>query len=121
MVKIVLPAASLTGVMQDRVASPSINTVQAPQSPAPQPNFVPTRPKFVAQRPQKGHLRLDINRDFPSIDDKKGHGPHASDPACCSAKLRRLKRTSEANCRTRAIKSARAANILPCTGPAQAG
>src|ERR1700729_4367214 len=44
MVRIFLSAASLTGVMQDRVASPSMITVQAPHNPAPQPNFVPTIP-----------------------------------------------------------------------------
>src|SRR5882757_7258030 len=44
MVRIVLSAASLIGVMQDRVASPSMITVQAPHNPAPQPNFVPTIP-----------------------------------------------------------------------------
>src|SRR5271169_6732798 len=41
MVVIFLPTASLTEVWQDRTASPLIWTVQAPQSPAPQPNFVP--------------------------------------------------------------------------------
>src|SRR5580692_4578212 len=44
MVRILLSAAALTGVMQDRVASPSMITVQAPHNPAPQPNFVPTIP-----------------------------------------------------------------------------
>src|SRR5580693_6911422 len=44
MVRILLSAASLTGVMQDRVASPSMITVQAPHNPAPQPNLVPTIP-----------------------------------------------------------------------------
>src|ERR1700733_14542009 len=44
MVRILLSAAALTGVMQDLVASPSMITVQAPHNPAPQPNFVPTIP-----------------------------------------------------------------------------
>src|SRR6202030_138140 len=33
-----------TGVMQDRVATPSICTVQAPESAMPQPNLVPLMP-----------------------------------------------------------------------------
>src|ERR1700730_7923603 len=41
MVVIFLPTASLTEVWQDRTASPLTWTVQAPQRPAPQPNFVP--------------------------------------------------------------------------------
>src|SRR5580692_11655791 len=41
MVVIFLPTASLTCVWQDRTASPLMWTVQAPHSPAPQPNFVP--------------------------------------------------------------------------------
>jgi len=36
-----LPEAWETGVEHDRTAAPSICTVQAPQSPAPHPNFVP--------------------------------------------------------------------------------
>src|SRR5271166_996256 len=35
------PATFETGVEHDRIADPSRCTVQAPQSPAPQPNFVP--------------------------------------------------------------------------------
>src|SRR5215216_3320540 len=41
MVVIFLPRASLTGVWQERTASPLMWTVQAPQRPAPHPNFVP--------------------------------------------------------------------------------
>src|SRR5579859_4661875 len=41
MVTIGLPVAVATGVWQDRVATPSMWTVQAPQSPMPQPYFVP--------------------------------------------------------------------------------
>jgi hypothetical protein len=35
------PATCETGVEHDRIAAPSTCTVQAPQNPAPQPNFVP--------------------------------------------------------------------------------
>src|SRR6202030_4520601 len=38
------PETSFTAVMQARVASPSIWTVQAPHSATPQPNFVPVSP-----------------------------------------------------------------------------
>src|SRR5258708_25861557 len=41
MVVIFLPATSEIAVWHDRTASPLTWTVQAPQSPAPQPNFVP--------------------------------------------------------------------------------
>src|SRR6202021_1281289 len=38
------PATAPIKVMQDRVARPSTCTVQAPQKPIPQPNFVPVSP-----------------------------------------------------------------------------
>jgi hypothetical protein len=41
MVVILCPATALTGVTQERRASPSTWTVQAPQSETPQPNLVP--------------------------------------------------------------------------------
>src|SRR5437868_3183243 len=41
MVVTALPATCETGVEQERVDAPSTCTVQAPHSPAPQPNFVP--------------------------------------------------------------------------------
>src|SRR5438067_2300220 len=41
MVRTDLPATSRIGVEQERMASPLRCTVQAPQSPAPQPNLVP--------------------------------------------------------------------------------
>ena len=40
-----LPFASLIAVTQERVASPSRWTVQAPQAATPQPNFVPVSPR----------------------------------------------------------------------------
>src|SRR5271154_1354367 len=40
-----LPFASLIAVTQDRMASPSRCTVQAPQAATPQPNFVPVSPR----------------------------------------------------------------------------
>src|SRR4051812_17658087 len=44
MVVIFLPAASETGIEQERVATPSTCTVQAPHCAMPQPYFVPVRP-----------------------------------------------------------------------------
>src|ERR1700716_3181882 len=44
MVVTVLPAAAEIEVMQERIATPSRCTVQAPQSAIPHPNFVPVRP-----------------------------------------------------------------------------
>ena len=31
--------------------------------------------EFVAQHPQKGHVRLDVERELPSVDSKVDHGP----------------------------------------------
>src|SRR5579864_9359376 len=44
MVVICLPAASATGTEQERVATPSICTVQAPHCAMPQPYLVPVMP-----------------------------------------------------------------------------
>ena len=44
MVVIGLPATALTGIEQERVATPAIWTVQAPHCAMPQPYFVPVRP-----------------------------------------------------------------------------
>ena len=46
MVVICLPAASLTDMPQDRIATPSIWTVQAPHCAMPQPYLVPVSPTF---------------------------------------------------------------------------
>src|ERR1700736_3900670 len=46
MVVICLPAASLTSTPQERIATPSIWTVQAPHCAMPQPYLVPVRPIF---------------------------------------------------------------------------
>ena len=46
MVVICLPMASLTSTPQDRIAAPSMWTVQAPHCAMPQPYLVPVRPAF---------------------------------------------------------------------------
>src|SRR5713226_7025318 len=43
-----------TGVMQEREATPSICTVQAPQSAMPQPNFVPVMPSTSRNTHKRG-------------------------------------------------------------------
>src|SRR2546428_14131356 len=44
MVVIFLPTAALTGITQERIALPSMCTVQAPHCAMPQPYLVPVRP-----------------------------------------------------------------------------
>src|SRR5438045_1000240 len=56
MVVIRLPEAALMGVRQLRAAVPSMCTVHAPQSPMPQPNFVP-----VSSRPSRKYHRSGIS------------------------------------------------------------
>jgi len=58
---IFFPATLETGVMQERVASPLMCTVQAPQSAMPQPNFVPVMFSVFTQHPEERHLRININ------------------------------------------------------------
>ena len=77
MVVICLPAASLTGTAQERIATPSICTVQAPHCAMPQPYLVPVRPMF-AHHPQQRRVRLDVDIDRLSVDAKLCHwGPQA--------------------------------------------
>src|ERR1700722_17014414 len=54
MVVIFFPATDETGVMQERVASPSICTVQAPHRAIPQPNFVPVMPRVSRRTHNSG-------------------------------------------------------------------
>src|SRR5882672_6924035 len=48
------PASALTGRMHERVARPSMRTVQAPQRPAPQPNFAPVSPAWSRRYQRSG-------------------------------------------------------------------
>ncbi len=59
--------------MQDRVGTPSICTVQAPHSPAPQPNFVPGHLHHVAQCPEQRHVRIGIDRADAAINSQINH------------------------------------------------
>ena len=54
MVVTFLPATLETGVMQERVASPLMCTVQAPHSAMPQPNFVPVMSRVSRSTHSKG-------------------------------------------------------------------
>src|SRR4029079_6292041 len=63
MVVIFLPTASLTWVWQERTASPLRWTVQAPQRPAPQPNFVPVICN-CSRMTQSSGVSLDASTDI---------------------------------------------------------
>src|SRR5512134_1238598 len=54
MVTISLPCALPAGVTQERAASPSRCTVQAPHCAAPQPNFVPVSPTTSRSAQSRG-------------------------------------------------------------------
>src|SRR6201996_6319238 len=54
MVVILVPTAPLTGNEQERVATPSICTVQAPHCAMPQPYLVPVRPSVSRKTQSKG-------------------------------------------------------------------
>src|SRR5271170_7191192 len=112
MVKIVLPAAALTGVMQDRVASLSINTVQAPQRPAPQPNFVPTRPNSSRSAHKRGISGSTSTVIFRPLMTRNAMVVRPPIRLTEAGDYTDLKRASEADCSKRAIKSPRAANIF---------
>ena len=56
MVTICAPSAAETCIWQERCARPLMCTVQAPQSPAPQPYFVPVSPTMIADDPDSGVL-----------------------------------------------------------------
>src|SRR5271156_564446 len=56
MVRISLLAAALIGVMHDRIASPFLCTVHAPQRAIPQPNFVPVSPRMSRKYQSRGML-----------------------------------------------------------------
>src|SRR5215472_9877025 len=60
-----LPATSDTGVEQERVAFPSTCTVHAPQSPAPQPYFVPVSSR-VSRKTQSSGVS-DATETFLSL------------------------------------------------------
>ncbi len=68
MVVIFAPAAAAAGMEQERVAAPSISTVQAPHWPSPQPYFVPVRSKPVAQDGEQGLFRGCIHLILFAID-----------------------------------------------------
>src|SRR5690348_13006345 len=68
MVVICLPAASLTVMPQERTATPSTCTVQAPHCAMPQPYLVPVRPTFsrITQSSGVSGSTSTLN-DFPLI------------------------------------------------------
>jgi hypothetical protein len=58
MVVIFFPATLETGVTQERVAAPSMCTVQAPHKAMPHPNFVPVIPSVSRKTHSSGILGL---------------------------------------------------------------
>ena len=74
MVVIFFPATVETGVTQERAASPSMCTVQAPHRAMPQPNFVPVMLRVSRRHPEQRHLRADIHGLRLAVQDKSdGH------------------------------------------------
>src|SRR2546425_1271902 len=60
MVVIFLPTAALTGITQERIALPSMCTVQAPHCAMPQPYLVPVRPTCSRTAHSRGVLGLTL-------------------------------------------------------------
>ncbi len=58
MVSTSAPSASAPSTRQEQTSRPSSVTLQAPQSPVPQPSLAPVRPRLVAQHIQQGFLGL---------------------------------------------------------------
>src|ERR1700722_17738793 len=66
MVVICLPTASFTSTPQERIATPSTWTVQAPHCAMPQPYFVPVRPTFSLIAHSSGVSgSTSTSKDFP--------------------------------------------------------
>src|SRR6202140_1906330 len=69
MVVICLPATAATGIEQERVATPSICTVQAPHCAMPQPYLVPVMP-IVSRNTQRSGVESSTSAlwDWPLMD-----------------------------------------------------
>src|ERR1700720_5029882 len=71
MVVICLPATVLTGIEQERVATPSIWTVQAPHCAMPQPYLVPVMPIVSRKTQSRGVLSsTSAVWDWPLMDSE---------------------------------------------------
>ena len=73
MVTIFLAPTAFTGTWQERVATPSICTVQAPHWAMPQPYLVPVRPSVLAQHPQKRRTRIGVVIERLAVDVEDSH------------------------------------------------
>ena len=82
MVVICLPAASLTETPQERIATPSIWTVQAPHCAMPQPYLVPVRPTFSRIAQSSGVSGFDVDVECFAVDREVCHrvSPDWSNP-----------------------------------------
>src|ERR1043166_942782 len=94
MVVICLPTASLTSTLQERVATPSMWTVQAPHWAMPQPYLVPVRPTFSRIAHNSGvegststscAVPLMVRRAIPVLPD---HAPRPPVAGVCARHLR---------------------------------
>ncbi len=74
MVVTVAPASAPIGAEQERIARPSISTVQAPHSATPQPNLVPVRPISSRRTHSKRGLRLEVEGIGFAVDGERDHG-----------------------------------------------
>ena len=75
MVVICLPATGLTGTWHDRVATPSICTVQAPHWAMPQPYLVPVRPSVSRNTHKQRCAQIDIRLIVLTVDVEGHHLP----------------------------------------------
>ena len=78
MVRTSRPRACIASTRQLATGLPSSCTVQAPQSPVPQPSLVPVRPRDVAHRLEQGVVRLNQQLGRLAVDraaqQHLGHG-----------------------------------------------
>ena len=89
MVVIAEPPTLSIVVTHDRVATPSMCTVQAPHSAAPQPNFVPVMPS-TSRNTQRRRVVVNIDAMRLTVDvDGEGHGILRSLSIHCSRLLLR--------------------------------
>src|ERR1700730_7208982 len=71
MVVICLPATALTGIEQERIATPSTWTVQAPHCAMPQPYLVPVMPMVSRNTQSKGVVSsTSALWDWPLMDSE---------------------------------------------------
>ena len=68
-----LPEAALTAVTQERIASPFLWTVHAPQSEMPAAELCSRQSEDVTQIPQQGHIGITIETAVHSVYFELNH------------------------------------------------